>query len=157
MKQQGGFTIIELIVAVGLFIVVVGIASGTFVRSLRTQRSVAELMAANDNASLTLEQMTREIRTGKKLSSTGSRLSFINYQDQPVVYVLTDGAIERNGIPLTSRNVLVRYLFFILSGENPGDGKQTRVAIMMGIAARGRLESFVTRLQTTISSRILDE
>ncbi len=157
MKQQQGFTIIELIVAIGLFIVVIGIASGTFVRALRTQRSVAELMAANDNASLTLEQMTREIRTGKGFSSTGSRLSFVNYQDQPVEYALTGGAIERNGIPLTSRNVLVRYLSFVLGGEAPGDGKQTRVTIMVGIAARGRLESFVTRLQTTISSRILDE
>ena len=157
MKQQQGFTVIELIVAIGLFIVVVGIASGTFIRALRTQRSVAELMAANDNASLTLEQMTREIRTGREFSSTGSRLSFINYQAQPVEYALSGGTIERNGTPLTSRNVLVQYLSFVLLGEAPGDGRQTRITIMAGVAARGRLESFITRLQTTVSSRILDE
>lgn len=157
LKTNKGFTVIELMVAVGLFIIVVGIASGTFVQSLRTQRNVAGLMAANDNASLTLEQMTREIRTGKNFSSTGSRLSFINYQNELVSYALIEGAIHRNGAPLTSKNVLVSHLSFILMGEAPGDGTQTRVTILLGVSARGRLESFITRLQTTISPRILDE
>ncbi len=157
MNMNKGFTVIELMVAVGLFIIVVGIASGTFVHSLRTQRNVAGLMAANDNASLTLEQMTREIRTGKNFSSTGSRLTFTNYQNEPVSYTLTDGAMYRNGAPLTSKNVLVPYLSFILLGEAPSDGKQTRVTILLGVSARGRLESFITRLQTTVSPRILDE
>ncbi len=153
---RGGFTIIELMVAMSLFVIVVGIASGTFVRSLRTQRQVVALMAANDNASLTLEQMTREIRTGTAFSSGGGRLSFTNYDNESVEYALVDGELERNGRPLTSRNVLVTYLSFVLRGADVGDGVSTRITIRMGVSGRGAMETFVTRLQTTVSSRVLD-
>lgn len=151
-----GFTIIELMVAMSLFVIVVGIASGTFVNSLRTQRNVVGLMAANDNASLTLEQMSREIRTGSAFVGAGSTLHFTNYEHEQVNYALADGRILRNGMPLTAANVLVKYLSFILRGETVGDGESTRVTMMMGVSSRGRLESFVTRLQTTVSARILD-
>lgn len=155
--MKKGFTLIELMVAMSLFVIVVGIASGTFVNALRTQRNVVALMAANDNASLTLEQMIREIRTGKGFSGSGTSLSFTNDADEQVVYALTHGRVTRNGAPLTARNVLVKYLFFTVRGEEVGDGKSTRVTVRMGVSAAGRLLSFVTRLQTTVSARALDE
>lgn len=156
LGSRRGFTIIELMVAMSLFVIVVGIASGTFVNALRTQRNVVGLMAANDNASLTLEQMSREIRTGSAFVSAGSTLNFTNDEHELVQYALADGRIVRNGAPLTAANVLVKYLSFILRGEAVGDGASTRVTIMLGVGSRGRLESLVTRLQTTVSARILD-
>jgi prepilin-type N-terminal cleavage/methylation domain-containing protein len=63
-NSQRGFTLIEMLVAIGVFAVVVAIATGGFVNSLRTQRQVASLISAQSNASLVLEQMAREIRTG---------------------------------------------------------------------------------------------
>lgn len=154
--RHAGFTLIELMVAMGLFVIVIGISSGTFIRSLRTQRQVVALMAANDNASFTLEQMTREIRTGTAFVSSGSVLSFVNDSDETVEYALVGGGIERNGRRLTSSNVLVSYLSFSLLGSEPGDGLSTRVTIRLGVSARGPMESFVTRLQTVVSSRVLD-
>jgi prepilin-type N-terminal cleavage/methylation domain-containing protein len=59
-----GFTLVEVLVAIGLFSILVAIAAGGFVNALRTQRQVAALVTAQSNASLALEQMTREIRTG---------------------------------------------------------------------------------------------
>jgi len=32
----------------------------------------------------------------------------------------------------------------------------TRVTVFFGVSAKGKMESFVTRLQTTIASRVLD-
>lgn len=156
IMNRGGFTIIELMVAMSLFVIVVGIASGVFIRSLRTQRALVSLMAANDNASQTLEQMTREIRTGTAFSANGSRLSFTNAEDKPVSYDLTEGKLERNGKTLTASNVLVKYLAFVVRGAEVGDGVSTRVTILLGISSRGKMESFVTRLQTTVASRVLD-
>ncbi len=156
LKTSSGFTIIELIVAMSLFVIVIGIASGTFIRSLRTQRQTVALMAANNNASFTLEQMVREIRTGSAFSSGGSRLSFTNYEDEMVEYAFADGVIMRNGRPLTAKNVLVTYLSFSLSGAGVDDGLSTRVTIRMGVSGRGALETFVTRLQTTVAARVLD-
>lgn len=153
---RSGFTLIELMVAMGLFVIVIGIVSATFIRSLRTQRQVVALMAANDNASFTLEQMAREIRTGSAFSSGEGRLSFENSDGKPVEYALVGRVVTRNGRPLTASNVLVAYLSFFLRGSEVGDGLSTRVTIRMGVSARGTLESSVTRLQTTIASRVLD-
>ena len=154
---------IELLVAVALFAIVVSIASGTFVQALRTQRQMVALMAANDNASLALEQMVREIRTGREFSTTGTRLTFTNYLEQTVTYELESaeiGTIIRasNAInqPLTSKNVDVKYLNFDLVGEDLNDGQSTRVRINLGVNARGLPEGFATSLQTSVSSRILD-
>ena len=156
MKNTKGFTIIELMVAMSLFVIVVGISSGVFVRSLRTQRQLVALMAANDNASQTLEQMTREIRTGTAFTASGSRLSFTNATDEAVTYDFTGGRIERNGKALTASNVLVKYLRFLVRGADVGDGLSTRITVFLGVSAKGKMESFVTRLQTTIASRVLD-
>jgi prepilin-type N-terminal cleavage/methylation domain-containing protein len=156
MKKNRGFTVIELMVAMSLFVIVVGVVSGTFIRSLRTQRQLTSLMAANDNASQTLEQMTREIRTGTDFTASGSRLSFTNDAGEVIAYDLAGGRIERNGRPLTASNVLVTYLAFSTRGATPGDGLSTRVTVMMGVSARGKMESFVTRLQTTVAARVLD-
>ncbi|MBI2075117.1 MAG: prepilin-type N-terminal cleavage/methylation domain-containing protein, partial [Candidatus Harrisonbacteria bacterium] len=72
-----GFTIVELLVAVGLFLIVLAIASGAFVQALRSQRATLRLMAANDAASSALEQMTREIRVGDDFALAGqSELRF---------------------------------------------------------------------------------
>jgi len=156
MKHTKGFTIIELMVAMSLFVIVVGVASGVFVRSLRTQRSLVALMAANDNASQALEQMTREIRTSTAFKISGSRLSFTNATDDFVTYDIVGGRIERNGKALTASNVLVRYLSFIARGEEVGDGISTRITVRLGVSARGKMESFITRLQTTVAARVLD-
>lgn len=156
LNSKDGFTLIELMVAMSLFVIVVGIASGTFVRSLRTQRQVVSLMAANDNASFALERMVREIRTGTAFSSAGDRLSFTNDEGEAVSYDIAEGAVRRNGQPLTASTVLATHLAFSLSGAEVGDGQSTRVTIFLGVSARGRMESFVTRLQTTVSARVLD-
>jgi prepilin-type N-terminal cleavage/methylation domain-containing protein len=157
--MKNGFTFIELLVAVTIFVVVVAVASGIFVQTLRTQREVIALMAANDNASLTLEQMVREIRTGRQFQSNNrdDRLEFINIRGEPVVYETVGNVILRNGQPLTASNVKVNYLLFGLQGEAPEDGLSTRVTINLGVGAVGRsVSGFVTNLQTTVAARLLD-
>ncbi len=62
--MKKGFTLIELMVTVSLFAIIITIAVGGFTNAIRTQRQVASLIAAQSNVSLTLEQMTRQIRTG---------------------------------------------------------------------------------------------
>jgi prepilin-type N-terminal cleavage/methylation domain-containing protein len=63
-RNKKGFTIIEVLVAIGLFSVVAAIAVGGFARALRTQRQAQLLLAVNSNVSAALEMMAREIRTG---------------------------------------------------------------------------------------------
>jgi prepilin-type N-terminal cleavage/methylation domain-containing protein len=158
-----GFTLIELLVAMSLFVVITSIATGNFIRSLRTQRATTGMMAINDNASLTLEQMMREIRTGSNFTTTGdSQLNFTNAAGQMVIYKLENEAIKRGvGVvapePITAANVKIRMLKFSLMGQNPGDGMPPRITISMSVGSNYRdLENVVTNIQTTVSARNID-
>jgi prepilin-type N-terminal cleavage/methylation domain-containing protein len=64
IKRSSGFTLLELLIAIGLFSILVAIAAGGYVNALRTDRQVSALISAQSNASLALEQIAREARTG---------------------------------------------------------------------------------------------
>jgi type II secretory pathway pseudopilin PulG len=167
IKNFDGFTIVELLVAMGLFMVLVGIATGGFVKTLRTQKAIVGLMAANDNMNLALEQMAREIRTGYNFSKiSDSEFQFVNAHNQVVWYRLNQGAIERGTEDvllrrtykkITADNVKVINFKTELFGNNPGDGYPPRITISLSVTgAGGYLESITTNIQTTISARVLD-
>lgn len=164
LNAKKAFTMIELLVAMGVFITIVGISVGIFVRSLRAQKNIVNLMAINDNASLAMEQMAREIRTGKSFSSPVSdELKFINYQELAVTYrwnknaeVLERG-IGENFKPITASDVKVKNLRFILDGENEEDNEATRITAVLTVGTNQRdLRGVVTNLQTTVSARLLE-
>lgn len=62
--MKKAFTLVELLVAIGIFSILVAIGIGGFVNALHTQRQVAALISVQSNASVALEQMAREMRTG---------------------------------------------------------------------------------------------
>ena len=100
-----GFTLIELIVAFGIFVILIAVASGSFVRSLRIQRVSLQLMAVNDNMAITLEQMMREMRTGYNFCTNTANLSTADPAVQAQCASLDDGEIQF----VSAGNVLVRY------------------------------------------------
>lgn len=164
LKTNAGFTLVELLVAMGLFSVITSIAVGGFVSILRSERQAAGLLAANSNVSLSVEQMAREIRTGFDFCTVQScllsELSFRNAREEDVTYRLQGGAIERrvgSGAfqKITAGNVSVRYLKFYLQGREAGDGEQPRVTIALGVSAieLGVSEN-IASLQTTVSARL---
>jgi prepilin-type N-terminal cleavage/methylation domain-containing protein len=63
-NNSSGFTLVELLVAIALFSILMGIAVGGFVNALRSEREVTAMMSAESNVNLALEQMAREMRTG---------------------------------------------------------------------------------------------
>ena len=69
-KNKKGFTLIEMLVTVGLFAIIVTIAAGGFTNAIRTQRQVSALISSESNVSLTVEQMARQIRTGYLFCNT---------------------------------------------------------------------------------------
>jgi prepilin-type N-terminal cleavage/methylation domain-containing protein len=167
LNAKNGFTMIELLVAMSLFVIVISLVSGVFVRALRSQRQIVGLIAANSNAALALEQMMREMRTLKltdsngnpsppEVSDSGEEISFINAKDEPVTYKLdTDekgiGFLSRNNERLTAENVSVRKLNFILSATSPFPPRIT-IAVQLSPTNIGLENSFIN-LQTTVSAR----
>ena len=171
-----GFTLIEIIISLSVFIIVVTIAVGGFVGALRSQRQGAALISPNNNVSLALEQMTREIRTGRNFCDplysppcSFDALKFYNALGELVTYKKNTGVgdfIERGVFDgstdvferITGIGAFVWSLEFHLKGEDPADDLPTRVTITIGVSAKERgISEGVIRLQTTISSRQADE
>lgn len=160
-----GFTLIELLVSSGLFLVLVALASGTFVNTLRTQRTVVGLAEGMNNAAFAIEQIAREARVGFNFESASpDTITFTNADGEDVSYsrIVVDGvgAIGRcvgagcsTYTPMTSPAIDIESLEFVLQGANRGDGLPPRVTIL--ITVRGEKDIRVN-LQTTVSSRILD-
>lgn len=151
LNSKQGFTIIELLVAMGVFLVVIAIAIGGFVQALRTERQTTALINANNNMSLVIEQMDREIRTGYNFCATGLTnqcdenngqiFSFINANGDQVTYALGSALggnmqstilyridnNENNGQPqaLTAPDVIVKNLNFYYGTCNSPNSPNT--------------------------------
>lgn len=166
-KNKNGFTIVELLIAMGVFVVLLTIMVNIFIGSLKTQRSMVALMLANDSASLVLEQMAREIRTGENFSIpsgvSGDELRFKNANGQNVVYKFNAEAIERGvgglePVPITGKNVNITRLNFNLVHQFTGFGQNwpPRITITLEVKSKNlELQSISTAIQTTVSARNL--
>lgn len=176
IQQREGFTLVESLVAISIFVIVFSVAIGGFVAALRTQRQIQSLISANSNASLIIEQMAREMRTGLGFQTSVSaycpypalpcELAFTTGRNESVVYLwdkINGSIVRRNGagdlIPITAENVAVRYLGFKVLGEctsptgMPSHGP--RVTVVLGVSPKGErgVNDTVTEIQTTVASR----
>jgi prepilin-type N-terminal cleavage/methylation domain-containing protein len=161
-----GFTLIEIIVAIGIFTAVITMALATFLNISDIQRKAGALRAINDNLNFALEIMSREIRTGKNYCSSScdsSSFNLINSQNDNVVYRLNNNSIERSSdsgstfLRLTSPEIKIDDLIFIVKGEAVGDQKQPMVTIILnGSSIDKKAGELKLNIQTTVSQRKLD-
>lgn len=155
-KKRDGFTMGELIVAMSLFIIVITIASGTFVTSIRSQRDIVTSTSVNSNVTQALERMAREMRTGLDFGgTTASRANFTNAKNEEVNYKISGYSIVRcvgsdpscEYIPITADKIKINALKFTYSGASPA-------RITITIEVQGIRETVVS-FQTTVSPRTI--
>ncbi|HVN26366.1 MAG TPA: type II secretion system protein [Candidatus Paceibacterota bacterium] len=158
-----GFTLVETLVSIGIFVTLVAIAVGGFVQAIHTQGEVSRLISAQDNVSVSIEEMAREIRTGFlfchdtsnntiaarcggvnacTVNTDGSWtcpvLDYFTAGGDEVNYVNVNGVLTRtdNGssTPLTSPDVKVRYLSFRMFGNQEGDHWLPRITVALDVS-----------------------
>ncbi|MEK7480639.1 MAG: type II secretion system protein [Patescibacteria group bacterium] len=174
--QQNGFTIFEMIVAIGIFSVVVTIAVSSMLILTNSERKAITLQNTQDNLRFALEAMAKEMRTGENFSSgCAIGCTFINYRTargQTVSYRFnqTSKVIEKAStgsgcstpfpencyFPFTSTEVIIDILLFYVTGV-ANDNLQPKITIVLQASTPGteRTKSRL-RLQTTVSQRRLD-
>ncbi|MCX6813815.1 MAG: type II secretion system protein [Candidatus Azambacteria bacterium] len=160
-NKESGLTLIELIVAIGIFGLVVNMVFGIFGLAIVNQRRIIALRNVEDSVRFTIESMAREIRTSNNFSSGVGSLSFTNAKGEAVIYRLNGGIVEKssdggvNYSAVTGSETTINYLNFYLSGQASGDGLQPRVTITMGATSRVGNQNADSKVQTTISGRLL--
>lgn len=160
-KKESGLTMIEIMVAVSIFGLVIGIVIGTFVLALSSQRRIIALRNTEDNIRFTIEAMAKEIKTGKNFSGGGNSISFTNARGEAISYRLSSNIIEKssdggvNYSAVTGTEVTVNYSNYYLMGQAAGDGLEPRVTITIGITSSVGSQTADLKIQTTISERFV--
>lgn len=166
-SECGGFTLIELLVAVFVFSILVFMAGGSFIGAITSQRRALNIKKAEENSRFILELMAREIRVANPINTGNSAcpgttiLNFRHPVNGTIEYFLSGNQIHRrvNGVDTVVSNpdIDVSRLNFCISGNQTGDDRQPRVAIILGLKAVGAAPADTFDLQTTVSQRVLSD
>lgn len=182
MAHNRAYTLIEVMVAVGIFFTLVAAPAGFFVSSLQAQQKTLASQELVDGISYALEHMSRSLRMAKKdldnscdigenmnygVTREGKGIKFKNYQGicQEFFWDASDNRLkeikEGGGVvPLTAEKLEV-LSFKIGSSDSwdQGDQDQPRVTLSLMVKNKRsvKLELQPTiKIQTTISQRNLD-
>lgn len=180
-KQQRGFTLIEMIVAVGLFAIVMVVCIGALLSLVDANRKAQALQSVMNNLNIALDGMVREIREGSNYRCGGSNPSDPNCATTPGtifyfspncagscpdwIYDFHDGSLWRsvNGLvsgelPLTAPEVTIDSVNFYVIGAEPGDSLQPKVVIVVKGSAGSSKTTVRTsfHIQATAVQRLLD-
>ena len=164
-----GFTLIELIVALGVFMAVMTITLSAFLNIMDIQKKTEAFRKVNDNLNFAMEAIMREIREGKgyiSASCSGAGFCFTSKDGKAIKYELNAGGyIERkeatgDWVRMTSDGIKITNLSFSARGEAAyasGDRQQPLVVISIG-GESGEKEKLKSKLnlQATVSQRKLD-
>ena len=171
MTGNRGFTLIEMLVAILIFSIIIGAATGVFASAIKLQRYSLTHQQLLDQTSYAMEYMSRAIRMAQKdttggctgtanknYKSTGNDIKFVTYNNECWEFYVDGGQlkIDKNGTPyeLTSGNFNVNSFNVIVPGDE--SEKQPRVTIFMEIQGEGLNPQPRIKIQTTISQRNLN-
>lgn len=173
-KKNRGFTLIELMTALSIFVVIMTISMGSIIGVFDANRRSKSIKAVMSNLNLTMETMSKELRYGRHyhceesgtLTSPqncpegGTFISFLSSDDEQISYQFSGGSIEKqvdagDPIAITVPEVVDDLTFYVL-GAGTDDTLQPKVVIKIkGHAGTGDSRSDFT-LQTLVSQRFLD-
>ncbi|MFA6524291.1 MAG: prepilin-type N-terminal cleavage/methylation domain-containing protein [Candidatus Paceibacterota bacterium] len=183
LKTKKGFTIIETMIAVSLFLVIVMIGMGALLNANLVHRKSQDMRSIIDNLSFIMEEMSRNLRTGynyhciddgfvtkvdlNSCTSDGKGISFKSSSGAQWVYaIFQDGNISSikksvdggaTFTTLTSSEVMIdTSSSFYVTGAELGDGKQPFVLIrLVGKITYKNIDTPFS-LQTSVSQRLID-
>lgn len=178
--HKRGFTLVEIIVAVGIFAVVAVIAISTLLVVSNGNRRAQVSRQMLDNVDFILDDMIRETRLGKNFhcgSGTptvpndclagGTSFAFTRLDTNEVVIydrALVNGKnvirkqVGISGTPqiLTSDGINIPLLTFTVSGSAAGDFKFPKVSVNLTAEIMDKAEVSSVSFQTTIAQRSSD-
>lgn len=178
-ERQRGFTMVELLVVLGIFTGIALLITSIFLFGIKEQRRAVATQEALNQVSFAAEFMVRAVRMAKEdeggcvgvgrsydVFSGGQGIRFRNAlededcqefrMEEGALYYVRDAGQggSRQEAALLSENMSVGRLQFVLSGDVSGD-EQPRVTLMMEVVPDvEELDTF--HIQTTVSQRDIE-
>ncbi len=171
-KNFSGFTLVEMIISVGIFSMVMVVTIGALLQIVAANRQAQAIKSVLNNINMAVEDMTRTIKNGTKYdcdpsdsdiddcsSTPGNRLGLSNENGAPVVYSFSNGQIVKTeggvGQSITASEANIDRLNFYVSGKL--NNIQPNVFVSIGGEVRYR-KNLTTRfdMQTLAVQRKID-
>lgn len=172
-ERRSGFTLLEMVVSIGIFTFIVVAAIGIMLAVAEAQVKASNLQIVQDNARFGLELMTKELRTGSgyRLSAIcgnlGEEISFFTATGASRIYYKSGNSLLRlagsvdcaRALTFIGNDAVLESVRFRIGGEDAGatDG-QPWVLISLSVRsadANQSLESHA-RIQTVVTARARD-
>lgn len=168
-KKQRGFTLIELIVSVGLFSVVLTVTLSSILSIADANKKARSLMSVTNNLNFALDSVTRSFKSGTASGNPIDNKGCLNTQEtdytktdfstKDVTYCLVEingiGTIEKNDIALTSPDIDIDFLEFKVDSFNKGTQPILNIMVEGTVKISERVRSNFA-LQTSVSQRLLN-
>ncbi|MFA6270590.1 MAG: type II secretion system protein [Candidatus Paceibacterota bacterium] len=175
-KRSGGFTLVELLVAVSLFVVVATISIGAILSVFNANKKAQSSKTVVDNFNLSIENMSRTVRFGNNyhcgVSGTisvpsscpgGDTFFAVTFNGSVVVYRLNGTAIQKsddggvNYTDITDPAAVIEYLKFYVFGTTVSDNDQPYVVVVIkGKVGNKVINQTTFSIETLMSQRSLD-
>ncbi len=165
-KGEGGFTIVEVLIASFVFsIIAIGISS-IFISILTNERRAFAAQKIEENEMFVLEMMARDIRVSKidgpdDLNCGLTTLTIHHPDKGTIVYDLNAGIVRKTEgasprVDISSADVNFTRMNFCVRGSATTDQKQTVVTIISSVQNRTGKEKLTFNVQTAVSSRSVE-
>lgn len=102
-----GFTLIELMVVIGILSIIILIISQPISAVIKYQKQAQTSDNMRDNLQFVINKMEKELKTASEMSDGAGveTLNFKNQNNQPISYSFNSNEIIRNGVKLTDSSI----------------------------------------------------
>ncbi len=177
-RYSRGYTLLELIVSVGVFSIVMLAATGAYLSLIKLDKQSRSVSDVANNLSFAVDSMSRAIRTGTAYkcnnsigspncvgaSPPGTSFGFVDNESptRAIVYQVVNNQVVAtiNGgtaIPLTDPRIRIDALEFRVRGVGTGDGIQPQVTFNIRgtmVTGPGKVTTF--SIQSGVTRRRLE-
>jgi prepilin-type N-terminal cleavage/methylation domain-containing protein len=95
-KQKGGFTLLEMLIAMAMSLMLAAILGVFFFFSLRSFAAMTNYADMNTRSQMALDKMSKDIRQARSLTAyTSNSLTFLDVNNNSLQYLYTNGVLKR--------------------------------------------------------------
>jgi len=164
-QNLGGFTLVEVLVSVSLFVMTMIVLSQIYISVIRSERIAYALLNSENNIRNSLEIMARSIRVGKEFQilSDNKELCFdypIEGDWEKYCYRFDNDTIERSHgsdpyMSMLDPSLEVKYGRFYNKGGS--SNSQSVIIIVLEVSTSIKQQEYLFNLQTAVTPRSLGE
>ncbi|MDD3488155.1 MAG: prepilin-type N-terminal cleavage/methylation domain-containing protein [Candidatus Pacebacteria bacterium] len=160
-RTKKGFTLVEVLVAVGLFLMIIITISHIYITVLRSEQVAYALLNSENNIRDNLELIARTVRMGKDFVLDGDKkgLTFLyfsgkNWEKTYYRFDESNHNLNKNGLPLFDDSVL-KIEDFQFSVKDKGAHSQKIIIVYLNAFTVVKKMEYRFNIETAITPRLL--